>query len=230
MTEEDWLKLANKRIFFGHQSVGYNIIDGIIDLKNQYNITSFIILETKDTSDFKYPLLVHSKIGKNLDPKSKVVDFVKILESGVGNLADIAFMKLCYADFHKSTNINELFEYYQTSIIALQKKYPHLKLFHCTVPLSTKPKGPKGLIKRILKMDNNVYINKYNQLMRNYYNQNEIFDIAKIETTFSDGTINKYGTGTLGLLPEYTSDGGHLNQYGRILIAHELLKKLLMDQ
>jgi lysophospholipase L1-like esterase len=66
--------------------------------------------------------------------------------------------------------------------------------------------------------------------MRNYYNQNEIFDIAKIETTFSDGTINKYGTGTLGLLPEYTSDGGHLNQYGRILIAHELLKKLLMDQ
>jgi hypothetical protein len=138
-------------------------------------------------------------------------------------------MKFCYVDINSHTDINTIFEYYQTSITALQEKHPHLKIIHFTAPLITKPKGLKGLIKVILKMDNNVYSNKYNELMRNHYSDSELFDIAKIEATLSDGTTNKYGNGTLGLVPEYTSDGGHLNDRGRLLIAYELMRKLLMN-
>jgi hypothetical protein len=34
ITEENWAKLAEKRIFFGHQSVGDNIIKGINRIKS----------------------------------------------------------------------------------------------------------------------------------------------------------------------------------------------------
>jgi len=229
LTENDWIQLSDKRIFFGHRSVGSNIIEGITDLKNESNSTLVNILETKDVSDFQHPLFAHSGIGNNLDPKSKIDDFVNILKSGLGGSVDIAFMKLCYIDINNRTDINELFEYYQTAINLLQKEYPHLKIIHCTVPLTTKPKGLKGLAKVILKMDDNVFRDKYNQLMRNHYDSIVLFDIAKIEATFPDGTFNRYLNGIPGLIPEYSSDGRHLNQQGRLLIANELMRKLLMN-
>ena len=34
--QEYWVKLAEKKIFFGHKSVGYNVIDGIEDILNEY--------------------------------------------------------------------------------------------------------------------------------------------------------------------------------------------------
>lgn len=229
LTESDWIKLSDKRIFFGHQSVGYNIIDGIITLKNESNSNSIIVLETKDSLDFQDPLFAHSKIGKNMDPKSKIDDFVNILEGGLVDAVDIALMKLCYVDINNHTDINELFEYYQSAINLLQKEYPHIKIIHCTVPLTTKTKGLKGLAKVILKMDDNVYRDKYNQLMRDHYDPNILFDIAKIEATFRDGTSNRYLNGIPGLISEYSSDGRHLNQQGRLLIANELMRKLLMN-
>jgi len=33
--KEYWAKLAEKKIFFGHKSVGYNIIDGIADVMSE---------------------------------------------------------------------------------------------------------------------------------------------------------------------------------------------------
>jgi hypothetical protein len=229
LTENDWIKLSKKRIFFGHQSVGYNIIDGITDLKNESNSILVNILETRDVSDFQHPLFAHSGIGKNLDPKSKIDDFVKILHSGLADSVNIASMKLCYVDINSHTDINELFEYYQTAINSLQKVYPHLKIIHCTVPLTIKPKGLKGLAKVILKMDDNVFRDKYNQLVRNHYDPNVLFDIANIEATFPDGTSNRYLSGIPGLISEYSPDGGHLNKHAGMLIANELIRKLLMN-
>lgn len=38
--ESSWVKILKKRIFFGHQSIGLNIIDGIKDLiKKIHNIS-----------------------------------------------------------------------------------------------------------------------------------------------------------------------------------------------
>jgi hypothetical protein len=229
LTENEWIRLSNKRIFFGHQSVGNNIIDGIMTLKNESNSTAFILLETKDKSDFQHPLFAHSFIGKNLNPKSKIDDFINIMESGLADSVDIAFMKLCYIDINRRTNISALFIYYQTLVGILQEKYPHLKIIHFTVPITTKPKGIKGLAKILLKMDNNVYINRYNEFLRNHYKDFELFDIANIEATFSDGNSNSYSHGIPGLIYEYSSDGGHLNQRGGSFIAYELICKLIMN-
>ncbi len=227
LNEDVWIKLSEKSFFFGHQSVGQNIMEGIVELKKLSNSSSCVIKDLKEISDIQRPMFVHTKVGANFNPKSKIDEFVSILESGLADSVDIAFLILGYVDINKHTNIEELFKYYQSSVNSLQEKYPHLIIIHFTIPLISKPKGLKGIAKRFLNRDTNVYGNKYNELLRNHYNSSELFDIARIESTFSDNTINIYGKGISGLVPAYTSDGGHLNQYGSLLIARELINKLL---
>lgn len=226
----DWRLLSEKNIFFGHQSIGYNIIEGIYDLQKSNNLNTLQIIETRKKEDFKNPQLLHACVGNNMDPKSKIDDFVGVLmESNLGDSLDIAFMKLCYVDFNKNTNIKELFDYYISSMNDLKEKYPKLRIIHSTVPLTVNPKGLKGLIKAILRRDNNKFRHLYNELLRKHYTEDELFDIAKIEATFSDGSINTNKNGVPCLINEYSSDGGHLNQQGRELLAYYLINKLLVN-
>jgi len=148
------------------------------------------------------------------------------LETGVGKNVDIAMMKLCYVDINKDTDITELFNYYQLSINKLKTQFPELFIVHWTVPLTDIPKGIKGVVKKIIRMDGNPYRHRFNELLRQNYKQDEIFDIAAFESTFSDGTKNLYMNGIPGLIPDYTSDGGHLNETGKRVIAYHLLEKL----
>ena len=85
-----WENLSQKRIYFGHQSVGFNIIDGVKDVMKEHPQINLNIVETSDESDFKVGLLAHSKVGKNNDPKSKINEFVSFMNSGIGIKADIA--------------------------------------------------------------------------------------------------------------------------------------------
>ena len=75
-------KLSAKRIYFGHQSVGFNIIDGIQDLLQTHTKTNLRIVETTKASDFNEPVLGHSTIGQNTDPGSKIDAFSKAIFIG----------------------------------------------------------------------------------------------------------------------------------------------------
>jgi hypothetical protein len=227
--ENDWLKLLDKKIFFGHQSVGSNIMEGIgiIQIKNNLEPVNFI--ETIDSTDFRFPVFGHFRVGNILNPKSKIDSFKDIIDGGLGNILDIAFMKIGYPDINKNTDLNELFDYYKQSMESLQLKYPNLKLIHCTVSLTTKPTGIKGLAKVVLDMDNNVYRDKFNSQLRSYYNASELFDIARIQSTFPDGTSYSYRNGIPGMIPEMSSDGGHLSELGKVVAAKEMLALLLLQ-
>ena len=53
-----------------------------------------------------------------------------------------------------------------------------------------------------------------------------LFDLALIEATFPDGSGNvhqKDGQSFQALVPEYTYDGGHLNEKGRRIVAEQLI-------
>jgi hypothetical protein len=69
--------------------------------------------------------------------------------------------------------------------------------------------------------------NQFNEMMRNEYSGKEpLFDLAKIESTYPDGkelTSIKDGKVQYTLIPDYTYDGGHLNERGRIMVAEKLL-------
>lgn len=227
ITENDWIKLSGKRYFFGHKSVGNNIMDGITDLLNESNFTGFEILEITSASNLESTVFAHGSIGENGNPISKIDAFVSMLSSGLADSVDIAFMKFCYVDIRKHTDIEEIFNYYQNSIRSVQLAHPDLKIIHFTVPLKVKPLGIKGLARIILDMDDNKYRNRFNELIRDTYPENELFDIARLEARYPDNTYNIYWIKRPGLIADYSSDGGHLNEKGRLIIARELIHKLL---
>jgi hypothetical protein len=136
--ESTWTKLSQKKIFFGHQSVGFNIIDGLKDLMKENPQIKLNIVETSNPSDFDAPLFAHARVGKNTDPKSQIDAFANFIEEGIGNKADIAFFKFCYVDVMAGTDSQKVFDDYKKSMSNLTKKYPKTNFIHVTVPLKQK--------------------------------------------------------------------------------------------
>jgi hypothetical protein len=106
---------------------------------------------------------------------------------------------------------------------------------HVTAPLVVVQSGPKALAKRILgrtpdHYDDNLTRERFNELLRKTYGGREpLFDLAALESSrpgqpregwaFGDATVYQ-------LLPEYSSDGAHLNEGAEARIGAELLSWL----
>lgn len=228
-----WEKLSQKKIYFGHQSVGFNIIDGIKDVMKEYPQIKLNIVETTDPSDFNSPVFAHSRIGKNVDPKSKIDSFAENLKLGIGEKVDIAFLKFCYVDIKKGSDIEDIFQNYQKKMKQLEKDYPRAKFIHLTVPLRVTKTNWKTWIKEksgkgeMYEYAGNIERNEYNEfLLKNYSDKEPVFNLSKIESTYQDGRRSSFSAkGKLyySLVPEYTKDGGHLNELGRKIVAEQFL-------
>ncbi|MCP4261208.1 MAG: hypothetical protein GY774_27430 [Planctomycetes bacterium] len=68
MPADVWERLTEVAIFFGHKSVGYNIVDGIRDLMDSYGFLNFRINEAKAAGRVNGAMLVHAPVGWNLEP------------------------------------------------------------------------------------------------------------------------------------------------------------------
>lgn len=227
-----WKRLSEKKIYFGHQSVGVNIIDGMKGILKGNSQFRLNIVETNNPASFESPLFAHSRIGRNRNPSSKIESFAKLMNEGIGNKADFAFFKFCYVDISYSTDLDKIFREYTSTMLNLSEKYPETKFIHITVPLISKETGIKPVLKRILRRplrdyEENIRRTKYNEMLRKQYDGKEpLFDLAKIESTLTDGTRLSYkkdGKFIFALIPDYTHDGGHLNEYGRKIVAEQLL-------
>jgi len=233
-------KLKSKTIYFGHQSVGYNIIEGINDILKENNST-LKILEINNVDDISPFIFAHSWNGENLNPKSKIDSFVNFINNGAGNKLNIAFFKFCYVDIVSSTDIHKLFNYYKDTMIKLTAKYPKVKFIHFTAPLTTyKNLGLiykiKDIIKKVIgretgkekETNDNIKRNEFNDLIRNEFGKS-VFDLAQFQSTYLNNereTFQQNSKNYFSLIPEYTDDGGHLNNIGRKIIAYQLLKFL----
>lgn len=228
-----WEKLSQKKIYFGHQSVGFNIIDGIKDLMKENPQIKLNIVETSEHKNFDNPIFAHSRVGSNKDPNSKTDAFAELMNKGICDRMDIAFFKFCYVDIDGQTDVQEVFTQYKDTLARLRAKHPKTTFVHVTVPLSTTKATWKTWIKKILRKDeiweydSNIRKNEFNDFLRKEYSGKEpIFDLAYVESTFPDGrrsTFTKAGETYYSMAPEYTHDGGHLNETGRKRAAEQLL-------
>ena len=224
-------KVAEKKIFFGHQSVGFNIIDGISDIVKEEQGASLNIVKTNTPDVFSSPVFAHFTVGENNDPASKVKDFSRFMDNGIGDHADIAFLKFCYIDVNKTTDTDKIFSVYKETMDRLKNRYPKTQFVHVTVPLTVSEVSIKSLIKKLLgREDNNIKRNHFNErLIQEFSGQDPVFDLAGIESTSPDGnrsTFTEGGKRYYSLAPEYSDDGGHLNEKGRRVAAVALLKFL----
>ena len=229
-----WNSLSEKTIFFAHQSVGKNIVLGmreVIDANKQINMS---IEKIENSSNIKNSGFSHSYVEKNGDPISKINNYTKMVRQADGKI-DISFVKFCFVDIESETNITNIFNYYKKEMSKLKKEYPDTLFIHFTVPLlkRVKPTITSRIAKIFKKKDafwddeHNIAINNYNNLVLNAYKGVEpVFDIAMVESTFTSGDRAAFemdGKTYYSLVPEYTNDGGHLNEKGRLLVAEQLL-------
>lgn len=227
-------KLSKKKIFFGHQSVGYNIIDGLSDIIKKSKVEQLNIKETRNIDDYKVPIFGHATVGQNKNPVSKIDAFEKIMNDGFGKKVNIAFFKFCYVDITSDTDVDELFNYYKTRMNHLIKKYPKVKFIHFTIPLRKirRSRGITGFIKGLIgredrHMVDNIERFNYNALLKKEYSDKVIFDLAKFESTYPDNSregFKKGGELYYALVPQFTDDGGHLNKNGQKFVSQQFLQ------
>jgi hypothetical protein len=230
-TRTDFDGVVRRRIFFAHQSVGMNLLDGVKELARREG-ADFSVIETTDPSALAPSTLAHSFVADNGDPERKLASFEQALDSGIGDVADVALFKFCYVDFGSATDSAALFAKYQDMLARQRARHPRLTFVHVTVPLTTVQGGWRALVKRALGRRpagpaENAKREEYSDLVRRTYTGKEpVFDLARFEATAPDGTIAAVSHGARAvplLVADYTDDGGHLNRNARLRLAREML-------
>ncbi len=228
---EKWQELAKKNIYFGHQSVGFNIIDGIKLVEQEYPEIKLHIVEGRSL-DKNDGVLLHSRVGENTKPETKINDFVNVIDHELGVIPDAAALKFCYVDVNNNVNVRTVFEQYKEAMDRLKAEHPGLTILHFTMPLRTQPISWKARLKAMVgrepwEFKDNIKRNQFNQLLRaEYLGKEPLFDIAAVEATLENGDKVKFkvnGKEFMALNPGYSSDGGHLNTTGRRVVAENFL-------
>jgi hypothetical protein len=234
----DLQTVANARVFFGHQSVGNNILSGLQQLVQQSQLDLNIV----DLESYKMAGqaagFVHAPIGENQNPISKCRDFERIIDQQLSDKIDFALFKLCYIDINRNTDIDNLFRVYRFTMDRLMQNHPHIRFLHSTIPLRCSPGGlyirMKEIVGDLLGKKNNSKLdnfqrNQYNRLLIETYGQSQLVDIATAESTQNGGhreAFKMQGQINFALLEDYSSDGGHLNELGQRQVAQSFVHDL----
>lgn len=224
-SRSQWDAVAGTRIFFGHQSVGDNILDGIKTIGEAQSFPPLRIIESTETASVDGPMLLHAKIGQNGDPQSKIRGFQEALDAGFGQQVDVAFMKFCFWDVRRETDIDAVFADYQRTLADLAQRYPGVTFLHATVPFVAADVDWRARVRRLIGMttptdEDNAVRERLNQKLRDAYGPDHVFDIARAEEAH-DGAEPR-----AQLASAYSSDGAHLNAAGRQRVGLALLRSL----
>lgn len=232
-SREDLLRLRGARVFFAHQSVGRDIVEGIPAIYARHGLTppELAILKRHDASS----RWLHVRVGANGDPIGKIEDFDALVRGHLDPRPDAALLKLCYSDIRAGSDASEIFAAYRDAMAALSRDHPETAFILATVPLTTR-RSPAGRLKAGLGRgdrygpEHNIVRRDFNALVRAHASTRQcVFDVAAIESTDPDGmrTTGTYrGERYEALARSYAKNPGHLNQLGRTRAADGLLATL----
>jgi hypothetical protein len=232
--EVDLKSVGQERVFFGHQSVGGNIMQGVRDIAGGDPASQLKLLNLKDGLPHTQTCFADAYVGKNGNPKSKIDDFGSIMEKLRDANPSIALMKLCYVDITRQSDLDQIFGEYVSAIETLKQKHPSTIFVHVTAPLTAE----EGLVRRIYhslrggiidQTADNLARERYNEKLRKRFGSESIFDLAAVESTHPDGSREGGETPSgkyYSLVKAYASDEGHLNEHGRRIAARELVRVL----
>lgn len=208
--------LKGRKIFFGHHSVGRDILDGVSELAVEAGV------------DVK---IGEGPVGQNQKPLEKIKDFEG---EALARDAELALMKLCYVDFRPDTNVDALIGAYKESVARIRAARPELRILHVTAPLHARQVDTKSKINRLLgrlvwEDDANLRRLEFAEKLKAAFPRDAFFDVAAVESTRPDGSreIHLAGGRQVPMLwPGYTHDGGHLNDAGKRVAAKAFVHAL----
>jgi hypothetical protein len=231
VSDAQWASLAKRQIFFGHQSVGGNIMAGVADLMAEHPQIKLNVVESRDLRGATTPGFRHALVGRNHFPLEKFDDFLNIASNGFSPAGGVAMVKLCFTDVDGNTDARGLFAEYQRRIADLRTRNPAVTVVHFTMPL-TGIENWKGRVMgtlrgRATQRELNVIRQRYNDLVRQTYGGKEpLVDVARLESRLPDGRRQLFRSGDESvemLVPQYTDDGSHLNAAARRIVAEQFL-------
>lgn len=214
-TAAQWQAFAARRIVFGHQSVGRNILGGVAALAVGAGV-QLPVTETRDGA--ATPGIAHFAVGANGDPLGKIGDFAAVMDGPAAAGADIALLKLCYIDFSGTADPAAVAAAYGDTLAHLQLRHPATIFVAVTAPLTTEQSGPRALVKKLLGRApdgraENARREAFNAALRARFGaEGRLFDLAALESG-----------GGAALNPALSSDGGHLNDAGARLVAERFV-------
>lgn len=227
-------RVAELRVFFGHQSVGRDALDGLRRLAVAEGVPLRIV-ETRGGGGFPPATFAHAPVAYNSRPDVKLESFARALDSAPGPAPDVALLKLCYVDVRADTDVGALHERYRRTLSGLRERHPGTVFVHVTVPLTARATGVKAWLSRQVGrrpagLAENARREEYNALLREAYAGREpLFDLAALESTRPDGRPEReewQGLSVPVLVPGYSSDGGHLDDRGAARVARALVALL----
>ena len=236
ITTEDLTAAAHTRVFFGHQSVGMNMLNAIPGIYTDHGVSAPPIEQGRAEAAPNGGFIAHQFIGENTKPLLKIDDFNRTMRDGMGRRVDVALMKFCSLDITSSTDVDAIFARYRDTMAALELDLPDVTFIHVTVPLTTEPNlfsKLKTLVKKVLGRSDpfgqadNVARERLNALIRREYGGRHLFDLAAIQSTKPDGTrvSGRYDNQQYFALYEgYASDRLHLNAVGSQVAAMAFLE------
>jgi hypothetical protein len=226
--QNDLATLAQARVYFNHQSVGFNLLTGI----ERLGTVPMTAVSLDTPGGFSRRGILHTTLGTNGDPASKVDGFQRALAIMTAP-PDVALMKFCFVDFDERTDIERLFARYQRALDELAAKYPLTRFMHATVPLVIRKPAWKLIVKDLLgrydDFDLNEQREKLSALIRRTYPEDRVFDIAKLEATRPDGSSESFdrsGKRVPALVATYSDDGVHLGSLGQEMLAKAFVRQV----
>jgi hypothetical protein len=234
ITADDLAAVSRTKVFFGHQSVGMNVLDGVAAVYGAHGTTAPTIGQSGTRPDSDGGFIDHAFIGENEKPLVKIQDFDARIRSGIGSQVDVAMMKFCYVDVTAATDPDALFARYRESMADLQRDFPEVTFVYVTVPLTTEQGLLSKLTSRVTGSNgygaaDNAARERLNALIRRESAGGALFDLAAAESTAPGGSraVGTYQGRRYYLLRNvYASDAGHLNDAGARAVATAWLKAI----
>jgi hypothetical protein len=226
--------IAGRTVYFGHQSVGRDVIAGVARLNDEQAL-GLRIIQTADPSSVAGPAFIHFRAGINRDYASKNAALLRMLQERSQPDGAIVLLKYCYVDLTASADSDAVFAAYSEMVETITFEHPDVTLVHTTIPLTTVESlvsaGAKQFLGRPTFREAAVARHRYNALVRAEFGGDQpLFDLARVESTRPDGTLATFKTADAWietLASENTSDGGHITPECQLTAAAALLNVLV---
>ena len=125
--------VARTRVFFGHRSIGMNVLDAVPGVYADHGASAPPIALGRAEPGPNGGFIAHQFIGENTKPLLKIEDFNRTMRDGMGRQVDVALMKFCSLDITSSTDVDALFARYRDTMAALERDFPHVTFIYMTV-------------------------------------------------------------------------------------------------
>lgn len=219
-------------MYFGHQSVGRDIIAGLEALNGEHGL-GMRFAQTRDPSVLAGPAFVDFFAGENTRPSTKNRALLQQLDARPVRDEAVVLLKYCYVDINELTDVQGMFDEYRRTIEIVRSRHPDVTIVHVTVPITSVESGAKATLKSLLGRPTlrsaNVRREKYNSLVRSAFAGREpLYDLAAVEAAGPPGlaSASRVANDVAPLDAAFTHDGGHLNTLGARAAAAAMLDVL----